>query len=315
MTNQRDNENVEHQESSSGGEAGNSNYKWPSLENIGHILGAAFIITYSAGLVMHNAYLYVFGVSDFGLLKPRYIFTGVLAGIGSSSAYLLIVGCQIVIRQIRQIRPGQVKSALIFKFACCAVLAAVPCRLIYRFADFLKLDFETAVALCITAMLPGVIVKLIIDLAWGGRRLEIKSRALGLRVGEGEGVFVLQKIGPILFLILIFPIASLAFLGLMALTVLPRVPPSLGGMKPAVVVVILQKEAVPAATDLGIPTNASGKILPKTFLVYEAEDFILIAVSGPKAEPKKIVRFTSGQVAGWTVQERSGRREFSVSII
>lgn len=60
----------------------------PSIESVGKTIVVVVAVLYGVGLFVSNTYLLSYGITDFGLLKPRFVFTGLLF----SLSYSLLVG-------------------------------------------------------------------------------------------------------------------------------------------------------------------------------------------------------------------------------
>lgn len=69
--------------------SGTGAQKWPDLEAVVRWAGFVALLSYVSGLIAVNAYLFNIGTSDFALVRPRYVFTGLIVIMLQSLALVL----------------------------------------------------------------------------------------------------------------------------------------------------------------------------------------------------------------------------------
>ena len=255
------------------------------VEQLVRSLAAVTAVFYVVGFLTTNAYLYQLGVSDFSLLRTRFVLTGVLTL--APLALALITGVYVALDATVFIGSiGRVKSAHL------AVLAdvAIPFALYFLLFSYVAGN-EPAVAARDAALLTvicAVIVLALIATLTLYRRSERKplrrliyrgDRVAYERFSERFGVpdavveTLIFALGGILLI--------LTYLGIFGVHFYPILPEQLGGGRPRTAQLLVAANAVPAARELGIDVSVEAPLSGPVQVLWEGEETLVIRLPFP----------------------------------
>jgi hypothetical protein len=241
------------------------------------IVGALF---YVLGFLTTNAYLYKLGVSDFSLLRTRFILTGVLtlaplvlALIGgiyaaldvtvygshtglTSRAYLWVLGdialpfalyfTLFSVVAENDIVTSARDAALLSAVCAVIVLALLAALAVYRKSDRRPLS----------------------HLAYRGQPVTYDrfTERFGVPSAAIE-TMIFAVAGVVLFLV---------YVGLFGQYFYPTLPEQLGGGRPRVAQILVSADAVPAIRELGLDVTENAPLSPPVQLLWEGEESYVI---------------------------------------
>jgi hypothetical protein len=248
-----------------------------SVEQVARIVGVVALLLYVTGLIAVNGYLPKFGVSDFSLLRTRFVYTGgwILTTILASNALffgLMIPGWEIA--KHRESTEGVVLSVLVFLSLAMAMVFVVN-----MFQWFLDIGRQTSVSfwpLSREVFPAAIVVGAAVVLGYLLFRL-LKEVSLTIREQ--------QKLGPMaLAWVVVYSALAVAFfgfyIGIFMDQAYPRIPSQLGGGRPHEVRLLVVKEGIPAARELGLSFPSKGQLSNPALLLYESDQQYVLRLPG-----------------------------------
>jgi hypothetical protein len=251
---------------------------WNQLERITRALALVSVIIYGVGLLVVNAFLFHLGFSDFDLLKPRFILTGMLflAVISISTVVPIWTSRQIAATVVRQDESLPRKGAKSAFFLVVLVAPVVACIALF------ESPWPIAARMYVQNFLLGV---LIVEPIPGWQVLPKSVRVWFLqREKLASGRSEVRWVYSFYFLLLCIGIAfmGLACVDAFASRVFPFIPAHIGGSEPRNVRLIVSPPHEKALLDLGVPlTDTNSNITKPVELVFEGNDFYLIQKEQP----------------------------------
>lgn len=256
-------------------------------EGLTKTAGALAIVSYASGLVVVNAYLLPYGVSDFNLFRARFVFTGLLvvatlvvATAGPLAGFYLarsaIRGFPEPLLNISRKSRRRSRSAAWFM------------RIDFGFVAFLFLAAPPVVFVLAFRQTPlgGVVLYLVAGVSGGILFLAIAFARGGLKRAENHRAERPDKDGDRdtpprwLFygLLSFFLLPYLYFLAThFAQDVYPRVPEQMGGGRPQMAQFLVQHDSVAGLSELGVPmSDTDSDTTVALFLLFRGETFYLV---------------------------------------
>jgi hypothetical protein len=247
-------------------------------------------ILYVVGLLTTNAYLYSLGVSDFSLLRARFVLTGLVTLMPFAIA---LVGGLYAADDVAAFAVAGGGAGRVFRWLLRDV--AIPFALFfllyvvlfwYAAADDVGEAVRAAALLTVTctmlvvALLGGLAMYQVIGRHSPGiRGPRRRSRVLGQFtewIGLPDPAFatVALAVGG--------PLLVLTFIGWFGHHVYPEIPEQLGGGQPRLVQLLIAPGAIPAARELGLQVSPDSPVTPPLELVWEGDDTYVIRLPDPR---------------------------------
>jgi len=261
------------------------------------IVGALF---YVLGFLTTNAYLYKLGVSDFSLLRTRFILTGVLTL--APLALALIGGIYAALdATVYGGHTGLTTRAYLWILADIALPFALYFTL---FSVVAENDVGTSArdAALLSAVCAIIVLALLVALALyrkserrplshlAYRGQPITYDRFTERFGVPNGVvetMIFAVAGVVLFL---------AYVGLFGQYFYPALPEQLGGGRPRMAQILVTADAVPAVRELGLDVTEDAPLSPPVQLLWEGEESYVIRL--PRPNNRAVVQIARGLVGG-----------------
>lgn len=263
-------------------------------------LAAVTAVFYVVGFLTTNAYLYQLGVSDFSLLRTRFVLTGVLTL--APLALALITGVYVALDAT-----VYVGDLWRIKRAHLAVLVdvAIPFALYFLLFSYVAGN-EPVVAARDAALLTvicAVIVLALIATLTLYRRSERKPlRRIIYRGDRVEYERFTERFGvpdavvETLIFILGGILLILTYLGIFGVHFYPIIPEQLGGGRPRTAQLLVTANAIPAARELGIDVTEGAPLSGPVQLLWEGEDTLVIRLPAP--HQRSVVQLDRGLIDG-----------------
>jgi hypothetical protein len=261
------------------------------------IVGALF---YVLGFLTTNAYLYKLGVSDFSLLRTRFILTGVLTL--APLALALIGGIYAALDvTVYGSHAGLTTRAYLW------VLADIAFPFALYFILFSVVAENDPVTSARDAALLSAACAVIVLAALAAVAVYRKSerRPLSHLAYRGQPVTYdrfTERFGVPNAVVetTIFAVAGvmliLAYIGLFGQYFYPTMPEQLGGGRPRVAQILVSADAVPAVRELGLDVTEDAPLSPPVELLWEGEESYVIRL--PRPHQGAVVQIARGLVAG-----------------
>lgn len=279
------------------------NYRTQSLamfEGLAKAVGALAILLYVMGLLAVNGYLFQLNVTDFSLVRARFIYTGALLAVFSVLPYVLAL---LILNQTRHLWDEAFpKQALSHKDK---LLRVESWRIVVStgmIAFMLILLFCWAISIFsgekgvkgIVTVAPPTVGILASSIGLGvffqttfveGLRREKGSRDAVRQIGL-YGLTALTIIAGI-------GIYTGIFMGVMY----PRIPEQFGGGQPTAIQLLVKHEVADGVRATGVPIPQSGDLSSTVELLYNGSDSYVLRVPG-----KKIVQIDKDAVLALTTK-------------
>jgi hypothetical protein len=253
-----------------------------SLEKLGRIFGALAILLYIIGLLTVNTYLFSLGVSEFSLLRARFIYTGALTTVFGVFCFGFPI------------------------FFLCLIFSEFPkrgeARGLGRLLWFLGKVTINLTAALVSMAVPGFLFFLFLKV----------TGAQNFASGIFNFYFVIFTLGLMIYLIVTFlrmiekpsdwlllsGVGGIAlglffwYLVLFTNHVYPAIPEQYGGGKPAVVRFLFATESIKGLRQLGIPIAEKSELSPPMRMVFDGTNFCVVPLSNGALVKldKKLVR-------------------------
>jgi hypothetical protein len=261
------------------------------------IVGALF---YVLGFLTTNAYLYKLGVSDFSLLRTRFILTGVLT---LAPVVLALIGgiYAALDATLHGSHTGLTSRAYLWILADIALPFALYFTLFSVVAEN-DVGASARDAALLSAVCAVLVLALLVSLALyrkSERRplshLAYRGKPVSYdrfteRFGVPSGVVettIFAVAGVVLFL---------AYIGLFGQYFYPTLPEQLGGGRPRMAQILVTGEAVPAVRELGLDVTEDAPLSPPVQLLWEGEESYVIRL--PRPNNGAVVQIARGLVGG-----------------
>jgi hypothetical protein len=260
-------------------------------------VGALF---YVLGFLTTNAYLYKLGVSDFSLLRTRFILTGVLTI--APLALALIGGLYAALDVTVYGGDGGLTTR-----AYLWILLDIAFPFTLYFVLFSVVAENDVITSARDAALLSAVCAVIVLAALASLAVYRKSerRPLSHLAYRGQPVTYdrfTERFGVPNAVVetTIFAVAGvvliLAYIGLFGQYFYPTMPEQLGGGRPRVAQILVSGDAVPAVRELGLDVTEAAPLSPPVELLWEGEESYVIRL--PRPHHRAVVQLARGLVAG-----------------
>jgi len=263
------------------------------IERLLRLVGAFTLALYVVGLIAVNGYLFQLDVSDFALVRARFIYTGALLATLGVLPYLVLKSATARFSEARsrtlpnashkgwRSRLGR-WDAMLRPIGELLVIPMMLIALVATMNDYKGSESLQAVA----AVLPAYVVGLILCAA-----TERHLRML-LRRQEVEKIPLLHHtyLGYTAFLLLYFIGIYIAVFMAFSYT---RIPEQFGGGRPSDIWLLIKEDAIQGAKEIGIPIPQGSNLTGKLQLMYEGSEAYVL-----RLPPDRIVRINKDMVSG-----------------
>jgi hypothetical protein len=247
------------------------------------IVGALF---YVRGFLTTNAYLYKLGVSDFSLLRTRFILTGVLTL--APLALALIGGIYAALDvTVYGSDSGLTTRAYLWILAD----IALPFALYFTFfSGVAENDVVTSArdAASLSAVCAVIVLALLVSLALYRKSERRPLSHLAYRGQQPvsydrftERFGVPNEVVETMIFAVAGVVLFLAYIGLFGQYFYPTLPEQLGGGRPRMAQILVSGEAVPAVRELGLEVTEDAPLSPPVQLLWEGEESYVIRLPRP----------------------------------
>jgi hypothetical protein len=297
-------------------------------ELLAKVLVACALALYVLGLIAVNGYLFFFDVTDFTVIRTRFIYTGALLVTLGVVPYMFLRSY--LPKSIKELKELCGKGWFGLILACILVPAAISLlvpiigRLVTgHFSHYHEWPrvWEQAVIAVFPAYLVGLIFCAIANqlllpplrgvaarISGAGTaacptdedvkqaETSANQKSDGTLSGSVEG---LRGVIVTLFLVLIYTVVFM-------LCSYPRIPEQFGGGRPSNVRFLFKEASVPGAKELSIPLcKKTRNLSSKLSLIYETTDSYIIKLGPTNAHPELIVRINKDMVSA-AITKRNG---------
>jgi hypothetical protein len=261
------------------------------------VIAAAF---YVIGFLTANSYLYLLGVSDFSLLRTRFILTGVM--VMAPLAFALAFGVYAAIdaslfeRRAEGFNRtwlwivGDVLLPFTLYFALFAVLAENDAGAALLDAALLSLVCSAIVLI----FLASLAVYRRADRRPVSRLFYRGDRVVAERFNDRFGIP--GGLVEHLVFIIVGTLLALGYIGLFGQRFYPVLPEQLGGGRPRAVQLLIAPDAVAALNRLGIPVEAGDLLTPLVELLWEGEQSYVVRLPDP--DRRSVIQIDQALVNG-----------------
>ena len=255
---------------------------------------------YVLGFLTTNSYLYKLGVSDFSLLRTRFILTGVLTL--APLALALVWGIYAALDlSIYGGERGLSKHATLWMLAD----VTVPFMLYFLlFAVVAENDVVTAARdAALLSLICALVVLALLSSLWLYRtsqrrplshliyrRHDVPYERFNARFGVPTTVVETMTFGVGGVLLI------LAYIGIFGYHFYPAIPEQIGGGRPRVVQLLIAADAVPDARQLGLDVSEEAPLSPPLELLWEGEESYVVRL--PESRQQTVVQLAQGLVDG-----------------
>lgn len=275
------------------------------LETLVRNLAAVTAIFYITGFLTTNAYLYRLGVSDFSLLRTRFVLTGVLTLTPLILALVwgiyAAVDAEVFAREGGLTRRGylfvlgDVAIPFVLYFALFAYLAENEVVAAARDAALLSL----LCAVVVLALLGALVVYRVSDRRpvsrFVYRHQPVSYERFSRRFGVPDALVETMILAVAATLLL------LTYVGLFGHYFYPAIPAQIGGGRPRPTQLLIAGDAIPAARELRIAVSEDAPLAPPVELLWEGEESYVICLPSP--HERAVVQLSRGLVDGLVTGE------------
>ncbi|MBA2596975.1 MAG: hypothetical protein H0V00_10175 [Chloroflexia bacterium] len=270
------------------------------LEMLVKSLAAIAAIFYVLGFLTTNSYLYLLGVSDFSLLRTRFILTGVLTFMPIVLA--LVGGIYAAVDVYAHNDEGPLSTrAYVWVLADIALPFALYFALFYLVADNDAMTSARDAAL-LSVVCAVIVLAVLSSLALyrtserrplshlARRRQPFNYDRFSARFGVPDALVesMIFAVGGFLLM--------LAYIALFGQYFYPTIPEQLGGGRPRIAQVLIAADAVPAVRELGLEITEEAPLSAPLELLWEGEETYVIRLPHPHS--RTVVQLARPLVAG-----------------
>ena len=300
-------------------EAQNQSKSRPKHKEGAAVTAAAYATTfYVIGLLTVNSYLFRLGISDFSLLKPQFVYTGVLVALSA------VIGPAGMLLQWRIWRgPAELPSkAPRLLLQLLARLSQLDDKIWFRMIDRSYSAYSAAMIplvplvifvflLCVLQSTPlglgresaqhilrGAAALYITNMAWAAAGFSLLVFTAGAAAAQDNSTAT-QKRSALdnLFYIpvaaLLFIAASMWYIELFASNVYPLIPEQFGGGKSGGIKLLFTHDGLTDAAQLGIPIPQGAQISEKVAVLFESSEMYVL-----RLPDGRVVTVTKKLIAG-----------------
>lgn len=271
-----------------------------AIEQLIKSLAAITAVFYVVGFLTTNAYLYKLGVSDFSLLRTRFVLTGVLTTVPLILALMGAIYAAVDAAAFGRIGRNMSRASL-WALADISIPFLLYFLLFWFVADNEPVTAARDAAL-LSAICAVVVAAFLAALALfqrSGRRpvshLVYRRKAVTYErftgwFGIPDGVvecLVFAVAGPLLLF---------AYIGVFGDHFYPMIPEQIGGGRPRAVQLLVASDAVPAVRELGLDVTVEKPVSPPVELLWEGEQSMIVRLAPPRE--RTVVQLSRGLVDG-----------------
>jgi hypothetical protein len=262
--------------------------EWPRLETLGRFATYVGIGLYILGLLISNVYLYQIGVSDFSVLRTRFILTGMVAMLIPVPIGLLVFAEFIAIQRVRwfytsQEGQSQRKSN---EFFIALINVTIPIALGLLAISRIAQSGVTFRSPLISSM--GMSFDLIFASVFALIFVVIESAVLFQLRRDSESPHHLPGSGLVgmLFLIVALPLFTIfMYIDIFAASIYPIIPEQFGGGKPKEVELVIAESADLLGTAFGMEPGTADPLIRRLDLIWETEQGYVVRDRGAPDSP------------------------------
>jgi hypothetical protein len=263
------------------------------IEGLARLLGACAIALYVIGFIAVNGYLFQLDVTDFGLVRARFVYTGALLATSGILPYVVLRTSFVEYSHLPDGARNVYKLRVTDRARLIAILLAIPAILIVGLIVINDYSGPKGWLKAAIVVLPVYILGLVFCYI-----VEIRFLAALKRIEKRDAQRETQRVARLLREVHLSRVAFLAlycfavYIGVFMALSYPEVPEQFGGGRPSDVRLLIKTDSISGAAELGIPMSQSG-LSCKVALVYEGSDAYVIELP-----PKRIVRLNKDMVSG-----------------
>jgi hypothetical protein len=216
-----------------------------------------------------NGYLLGLGVSDFSLVRARFIYTGGLEILTLAFGYCLPIVTYRKVQHLYRTIPPPFRSWRLHLFgpvliACSIVIPVSFMTLAFGLgADSLK-GSEIFYGFCIVSagLIAGILATIQLN-----------------RIGETRHRQAFERNTAMALAIVALCAIGILYAGVFMYLAYPRIPGQIGGGRPQDTRLLLTKEALDGAKELGLPIAGTSRLTDQVKLMYEGSDSYVIRLN------------------------------------
>ena len=259
-----------------------------AVEQVGKFIAGLAIALYILGLLSVNGYLLGLGVSDFSLVRARFIYTGALEILTLAFGYFLPIVTYRKVRHIYRTVPTPFRSWRLHLFAPIFIASSIiiPVSFIALAlsvgTDNLKAsELFYGFYIVSAGLIAGILATKSLDRIEETRHQEAFNRNTAMAIE----IVSLWAIGVL-------------YAGVFMYLAYPRIPVQFGGGRPQDTRLLLTQEALDGAKELGLPIAGTSRLTDQVKLMYEGSDSYVI-----RLDNGSIVQLKRNLVAGSLTEE------------
>lgn len=257
---------------------------WPDVEKIGRIAASATVVAYILGLLIVNVYLYQIGVTDFSVLRTRFILTGFLATLPLMALALLVstsalavvafVKHQRTARNRRRWRSRLTRTALselilVLSYWTFVIYWLASSDIKFRSELFGQEDATYELIVLVILLFLSASSNLVDSTVYVTEEGEYDPRLWPLR-RRGASIGALLPAGILLFV----------YIDIFASTFYPIIPEQFGGGRPKEAHIVLSEQSTALGTALGFGPATDGPMTRRVDLLWETEHMYVVRGRG-----------------------------------
>lgn len=248
--------------------------EWSDVERVGRIVAYAALGAYVVGLLIVNMYLYQIGMTDFSVLRTRFILTGVLATLPVMVVILIVLEVATTIVGIKtkhraeRARGKRISGSDLVFHGLVPILALIGTVVLLVTAG--GIDFRWSLAPVVLFYL--ALLFLALD-STSKNSLILSGWARG---SDGWQPSRVQKIEVHATTIVLGGILAFIYLDTFASTFYPKTPEQFGGGKPKQVQIVLSPESAALGVALGFGAATDSPIVRRVDLLWESDKVYVV---------------------------------------
>ncbi len=271
-----------------------------AVEQLIKSLAAVTAVFYVVGFLTTNAYLYKLGVSDFSLLRTRFILTGVLTTIPLVLALMGGIYAAVDTAAFGGLGRNMSRASL-WTLADIAVPFLLYFLLFWFVADNdpVTAARDAAILSVICAVMVAAFLATLALFRRSDRRpvSHLVYRRKSVSYERFTGWFgIPDGVVECLVFAVAGPLLLVAYIGVFGDHFYPMIPEQIGGGRPRVVQLLVASNAVPAVRELGLDVTAEAPLSPPVELLWEGEQSMIVRLPPPRE--RTVVQLSRGLVDG-----------------
>jgi hypothetical protein len=271
-----------------------------AVEQLVKSLAAVTAVFYVVGFLTTNAYLYKLGVSDFSLLRTRFVLTGVLTMIPLVLALMGGIYAAVDTAAFGGLGRNMSRASL-WTLADITVPFLLYFLLFWYVADNdpVTAARDAAILSVICAVMVAAFLAALALFRRSGRRpvSHLIYRRKSVSYERFTGWFgIPDGVVECLVFAVAGPLLLVAYIGVFGDHFYPMIPEQIGGGRPRVVQLLVASDAVPAVRELGLDVSAESPLSPPVELLWEGEQSMIVRLPPPRE--RTVVQLSRGLVDG-----------------